>query len=255
MEQFDITCTATLRPELLRRTFESHKKYLFGSSIQKARLIINIDMVGTNCPKQSQDALSEIFDFIHSMNFYTVSWNIGLPGNFAKAWFWCMNQLDISKPIFFNLEEDWEMVRPVNFEEMYDVMVKNPIIAHLRLSQFPSTINRLKNWNKFLSWNGTFFEVNSDEAGTIGWCGHPGLTRTKFMMECLLHMDKEKNPEKQIKHHNPKIREIIDKSVFGCWHEQDCPAAIIDIGREWMVKHGWVKAGSKAFFTTWERTD
>lgn len=255
MELFDITCTATLRPELLRRTFESHKKYLFGESIHCARLIINVDLVGVDDQDQGRKALSEIFDFIHGMNFYTVKWNIGQPGNFAKAWFWCMDQLDPKKEFFFNLEEDWELIEPIDFQKMAALMKLDPYIAHLRLSQFPSTHNRLKNWNKFLVWEGSYFRVLYEEAGSIGWCGHPSLNRIDFMKACLPYMDRSKNPEKQIKHHIPGIRDIINHHTFGSFHPQDTPPAVVDIGRDWMIRNNWKKAGNKAFFTNWERNE
>jgi len=56
MDDFDIICTATLRPELLKKTFDSHIKYLFKDDIKKANLILNVDMIGT---KKSTDAFDK----------------------------------------------------------------------------------------------------------------------------------------------------------------------------------------------------
>jgi hypothetical protein len=252
MHIYDITIQATLRPELLERTLSSHVKHLFGPCIEKARLIMNIDLVG--CDSSVMDEkLNQIYHIIDKYPFHDFKINECREPNFAHAWFWCMEQLE--SDLFFNLEEDWEMTMDLDFKKMIDMMNKHPRLAHLRLSSFISTNVTCKNWNKFLGWNGEFFEVKSEDKCVIGWCGHPSLNKTVFMNECLPLMDRNANPEKQIKGRRFKhpMNDILDYWRFGSFHPQNAKKAVIDIGRAWMIEHGFAKKGNKAFFTEWER--
>jgi hypothetical protein len=249
---FDITCTATLRPELLERTLSSHVKYLFKECIEKARFIINIDIAGEE-DKNKQDKLVE--DILRIIDYYPFTgfeMRIGNPPHFPSAFLWCMEQA--KSELLFHLEEDWELTMPIDFNKMHQMFYQYKDLVHLRLSQFTST-DRIKMWNKFVDHNGDFFEVNQDLKGVIGWCGHPGFTRTKFMKDCLEFIDPKINPEKQIKgrRYVHPINTIVNMSKFGCFHPKNSPPAVIDIGREWMVKNNFKKKGNKAFFVEWEK--
>ena len=249
----DLTCTATLRPDLLKMTFDSHVENLFGDKVKEMHLIINIDKVGHN--GNCNNALVETFKIIESYPFADYSINVSETPHFGRAFYWCMNQ--INQDLFFHLEEDWRLSKRIDFEKMIELMQNEEKLVHLRLSAFTSTFLKLKNWNKFLIWNGRYFEVFPELKGSIGWCGHPSLNKTFFMKECLKYYDPERNPEKQIKgkKYNHPMNELFASCNFGSFHERNCDPAIEDIGRKWMVKHGWVKSGNKAFFTQWERVE
>lgn len=251
----DITCTATLRPELLERTLTSHIKNLFGESyIKYFRLIINIDLIGHDETDSDRDyRLNKIFDLLQSIKFRDLKINVSESPSFANAWFWVMGKVE--SDLFFNLEEDWELAIPINFQKMKMLMTSDESLVHLRLSQFKSEDQSLKNWNKFLFWNGAYFQVKDEEKGSIGWCGHPSLNSTLFIKQCMKYMRPDINPEKQIKHHYDGIRQLIEKSRFGSFHPRNTEPAEIDIGRNWMIEKGFAKAGNKAFFDTWEKTE
>lgn len=248
-KDFDITTTATLRPELLKRTFDSHIKYLFGDQIKNAHLHINIDYAG--CDKDLVlNKLNEIFTYLSSLGLKEVNINTCEVPHFPSAFCWCMNQ--IGHPLTFHLEEDWELNKPIDFEDMIRQFELNNDLVHLRLSAFNSTEkHQIKCWNKFCEWNGSWYEVPQNLRGTIGWAGHPSLNRTSFLLYFAKKIDKSKNPEKQIKGNYPIIRE----SRFGIYHKQLSPKAVIDIGREWMVKNSYVKKGNKAWFTNWRKAE
>lgn len=252
-ERFDITCTATLRPELLDRTFSSFTKYLFKERITCARLVINIDMAGAE-PDEHEKKFLEVMEVISNYPFCKTEIRVGRDPHFPTAYCWCMDEIE--NKYFFHLEEDWELLFPIDFEVMWGLFEKHGELAHLRLSQFTSEEFRCKNWNKFLVWNGEFFEVPLDEKLVIGWAGHPSLNRLSFIKECLPYINRMANPEKQIK---GKIHQCITQSInahrFGSFHPQNSPNSIVDIGREWMVNNGWIKAGNKAWFTNWERSN
>jgi hypothetical protein len=154
MREFDITCTATLRPELLRRTFMSHTHNLFKEDISNATLHINIDYVGGENKKDCAKRLDDIFQIIDvDIPFRNINVNVSYDPDFSKAFFWCMDQIR-STDLFFHLEEDWELNLELDWGRMVGLFDEDQRLAHLRLSAFPSTSYRLKNWNKFNDWNG-----------------------------------------------------------------------------------------------------
>lgn len=253
IQDFNITTTCTLRPELLQKTLTTFTDNLFKEHLQKAHLLLNIDYAGIhniNNKEEINGKLVQIYDILDSFDFKEYEINYGNPAHFPTAFMWTMH--NIKFPLFFNLEEDWELLYEIDFEKMVSMFEKYQDLAHLRLSFFPSTEKTCKNWNRFLEWNGDFFEVPENLKGTIGWCGHPSLNNSNFMKYCLPYMSASSNPEKQIKGHNMAISRIIDRHRFGSFQEQNKPKAINDIGREWMVKNNFRKKGSKAFFVEWE---
>jgi hypothetical protein len=53
----------------------------------------------------------------------------------------------------------------------------------------------MKNWNRWVPWNGEFYEIKEEERHRIGVCGHPTLFRKKFIDNVLPFLDPTKNPE------------------------------------------------------------
>ena len=253
IDRFDITMTATLRPELIKRTLESHIEYLFKEHIKKARLIINIDPAGAESPEEITDLKEYIWDLISFFPFYKADVRTPKTSHFPTAFWWCMKQ--IREPLFFHLEEDWELLQEIDFEKMVSLFSEYPKLVHLRLSAFGSETDKMKNWNKWIPWNGAFFEVPDNLKGVIGWAGHPALNRTYFMRRVLPFVNLESNPEKQIKGHTPFVKEFIPEYSFGCFHKPNTPKALVDIGRTWMKEKGYQKKGSKAFFVNWEKIE
>lgn len=252
MDSFDITCTATLRPELLDVTLSSHVKYLFRQCIEKAHLIINIDFAGVEDYLIGDKKLEDILRIIDCYPFANVTMRIGKPPHFPTAFMWCMEQT--RQQWVFHLEEDWRLTMPIDFEKMMEVMYVNKRLAHLRLSAFQST-DRMKCWNKFIDWNGDYFQVPADLKPVIGWAGHPSLNRRSFIKEVMPFVDVRANPEKQIKGRRYKhpLNGIFAYYEFGVFHKRNTPKAEEDIGRKWMVDNRYIKAGNKAWFTNWER--
>lgn len=251
---FDLVMVATLRPELLKTTLNSFKENLFQNRLKQTKLIINLDMVGSE-ENHVYENYMEIQSILYNLKFKEILLRVSNKPHFGIAWFWAMVQA--RSELIFYLEEDWQLLKQVNFDKMLKLFREDEKLVHLRLSQFASRDTTCKNWNKFLVWNGKYFEPKIEEKGLLGFCGHPSLNRRSFLRNCMLYMDPYANPEKQIKTHRipTEIDDLINESNFGSFIKPNEPAQIIDLGRIWMQKHGWIKQGNKAFFTTWERSE
>lgn len=243
--------TATLRPELIQKTFHTFNKYLFGKHANKGRLIINIDLVGADDIDYTR---IQIWNILKKLPFGQRIVRISPEPNFANAFYWCMNQLQYE--YVFHLEEDWQLLCPIGFEQMISIMNENPSIAHLRLSQFKSNSKCIKAWQNHAYWNGYFFEYDDKIKQVDGWAGHPSINRTSFMKRVNKIIDPHNNPEKQIKGScSKRMFDLIQEHRFGIYHFQNHEPAIKDTGRQWMIDNNYRKAGNKAWFTNWEKTE
>jgi hypothetical protein len=236
--QIDVTITATLRPEILLKTVDSFMHNLL--SEQDCKCILNIDPVGWSKPQDIYDICRDYFPKVVLREARTP--------NFGAAFKWCWEQ--VSAPWVLHLEDDWELKREIDIHDMVKIILTHNL-ALLRLPQFKSGEREMKNWNKFFPWNGVYYEC-PDKIG-LGFCGHPSLIRWSFVNNTVHHLNENKNPEKQFHVKTGPIAEEVQKWNFGVYGKPGWGLVIQDLGRKWMVKNGWRKKGSKAFFLEWER--
>lgn len=244
----DITITATLRPGVLEKTLSSFHTRMFKPTMHLINnVFVNIDQVGPGTVNSVTDVCEKYFPR-RKLTIRTSA-----KPSFPKAFIWTWSQtLSTNSACVFHLEDDWELLREVNLQRLFLILYLYPDLASLRLSAFSSGTHIMKCWDKFISWNGTFFEIPPNLRGLLGFCGHPSLIRKEFIQYVLPHLDDTKNPEKQIKGGHSVIGAYINGHRFGVYQEQDSPAMVRDIGRQWMIKAGYRKSGSKAWFTQWE---
>ena len=240
----DITMTAVRRPEILKRTLHSFYRHMLAPIIDRCRLIINIDPIGDPI------ASYELCDIAQGY-FSRVTVNLPMEPDFPKAFLWTWAQS--SAPWVFHLEDDWELLAPVDITAMIAAMGKNPTLASMRLPFFDSAATSMKNWNLWFPWNGKYFTCPQDLRQAAGFCGHPSLLRGEFVRRCTSLIDTRLNPEKQFHgDNNALIMEGLNWD-YGVWGQPNSKKVLADIGAEWKVKNKFQKAGSKAFFTQWEK--
>jgi hypothetical protein len=238
----DITMTACRRAAILERTLASFKRHLFKDA--DAQLIMNVDPVGP-------DRLVTVLKVAWREFPGSVLTRAAAQPSFPKAFKWAWSTT--SAPWVFHLEDDWELLCPVSLGHMIQIMEEHPDLAVLRLPWRPTGFQAMKNWRYFFPWNGQFFECPSTLRWEVGFCGHPSLIRGDFVRKAAQLLNDEQNPEKQFHYWNKPLIEEVVRWRFGVFAKQNQDAAVQDIGREWMQENDWQKAGTKAFFTHWER--
>jgi hypothetical protein len=233
---------ATRRSGLSDRTFRSFRKNLFKR--HQVNAILNVDPVGPDPDPLGVVAAVERY-------FNLVQWHSpdqpSFPEAFKRLW-----SAQIPGDYVFWLEDDWEMVVSGDLSSMIRIMDDNPDLAFLRLPWKPTGSIGMKNWKYIFPFTGLFFECPASLRREVGFCGHPSLIRAEFVRNCAPWIDGTKNPEKQFHYGRPELLQEVDRWRFGVFGFPNQPAAILDIGRDWMIKNGYRKAGSKAFFTQWE---
>lgn len=246
----NITMTAICRPELHERVLKSFCEKMFYPALEKDPSLtfdihINLDPIGTGTKQDTNDLLIQAFrhDFIDLYESETA--------NFGRSFNYVWNaSTHCGADFTFHLEDDWELLQPVDLLNLIKIMQKYPNLQILRLNAFGSKSTYSKNWNKFVYHNGIFFEVKPEDRGLLGFTGHPSLIRQSFVNEVAPKLNPNRNPEKQIKGKNPIFKHLFqDPYIYGVWGERGKGPIVRDIGRQWMIKNGYRKKGSKAWFT------
>jgi hypothetical protein len=237
-----LSMTACRRPEIMERTVRSFGRYM--PELIKATAIVNIDPAGGDFGD------GETCAHIIRSSFRLQRYFQPHAPSFAKAFIKVWSVASVADYVF-HLEDDWELLRPVSLDRMVEVLEAEPDLAVLRLPWKAAGDTAAKQWKVWFPWNGTYFECPPNARREVGFCGHPSLIRGEFVRQAVNVLDPSSNPEKQF-HHGPAA-EIVDQWRFGVWGPPNSGPAVKDIGREWMVKNGYKKAGNKAFFDTWER--
>ena len=249
----NITMTAIRRPELHERVLKSFCEKMFYPAMEKDRTlklypIMHIDPIGCKnwISEDSYDILKKYF--IRNITYIESNNRTAHFGySFKEVWQESKNNM---ADFTFHLEDDWELLKPVDLLNLIRIMQKFPHLQIMRLNMFSSGNLVTKNWNKFIPWNGVFFEVTPPDRGLLGFTGHPSLIRQSFVNEVAPKLNPDSNPEKQIKGKNPKFKRLFQYPyTYGVWGERGKGPIVRDIGREWMIKNGYRKKGSKAYFT------
>lgn len=241
----DITMTATLRPEIIEKTLQSFRAKLFHDV--DAQVIVNVDPVG---PGSVDDVLGVVYG-----NFPVKAVRTPREASFAKAFKWAWSMADAE--YVFHLEDDWLLARPVDIRKLMGILQIEQI-ASVRLPQFAAGLETMKNWNKIFRRAGRYYYEPPQGEDWLGFCGHPTLIKGEFVRRCAPLIDENLNPEKQFHSGNPELNKEFGKwkyVVYGEPADPPSPPLVIDIGRQWMVKSGWTKAGNRAWFTKWERAN
>jgi hypothetical protein len=245
---------ATKRMDVLYKTISSMMEKLLWRSACDA--IVNVDPIGreSDTPLKVIKLVELFIPVIFSRE--------ALQPHFGAAFYALWNMAaDRYKEYdyVFHLEDDWQMLQDVDIRDMVKILEDDhePDLALLRLPQFRSTKDSMKNWDKHFPWNGYrgYFECPDELRQEVGFCGHPSLIKMEYVKNCAPLIDSAINPEKQFHGDNPNLVEEVMKWRYGVFSQPNHPNYIQDLGREWMVKNKFRKAGSKAFFTEWEKVE
>ena len=109
-ETVDFCTTAMIRPELLRRTYESFTEKLLDIPWDDTQLFLNVDPLPPGDAEKVVAVAKEFFGHVTSRT----------PDkpNFAAAVKWCWSSA--GAPFLFHLEDDWVLRRPVSINALLE---------------------------------------------------------------------------------------------------------------------------------------
>jgi len=213
----DITTSATVRPDILERTFSSFRENLLNDN-HEYRLVINIDPIG-ELDKTPDDVLA-----VARKHFSNVIHRIPESPCFTDAVMWCWGQAE--SDLIFHLEDDWEMVRAID------------------LDQLLATISELPKYDSFLLCRRKMKGSNdsTNRVQTVSRLSlNPNFIRKRFVHKAITLMSVSKNPEKQLRKVDPECGPFIKSTHHVRYTEQGSGIIVRDIGREWIEKMRYAK--------------
>jgi hypothetical protein len=239
----DITMTSVIRPDILRKTLESFCSNLFYDDKYSYRLIMNIDSIGEDKdPMEMVEVAQSFFDNILYRFSHTPSFSD------AVMWVWSR----IFGDYVFHLEDDWIMLRQIPLVEMIRILEKNDDLACLHFLK--KDISNRKRMNLF----GTSYVYKDNyyiSRKPFGFSLNPVLVRAKFLNQILPNMDHNKNPEKQIRVKNEKMKEILYDWKYGIYSKPGQTKTVSGKnGFHWRVDNNFVKP-EKGSFLTWVKEE
>lgn len=241
-KMIDITMPTTLRPSLLDRTLESFTKKIFMDK-DRYRFIFNVDPIGERGCK-SEDVVSVAYKY-----FDNILYNIAEEPSFPRAFKWCWNHAETE--FIFHMNEDWELVRSINIDDMIDILKNNSNIACLRLLK----LNVPKNLKFFRSMYVDKGQYLQAENRAVSCSTNPQLIKKAFYTQARKYLLDDANPEKQFRSWHKKMFENVTRHWdYAVYAKIGDKASIKDIGEEWKKKHGYIKNGESKFFTKWEKS-
>lgn len=242
--KIDITMTATLRPNLIRKTLKSYWKNLF-SEYQDSfdyRLIINIDPIGENIKAKEIIKHCQIY-------FENIVVNVPKEPSFPKAVKWVWNQCDAD--FVFHLEDDWLLDRSIKLSKMVKILNKYPNLACLRLCKYDIPKKEVTSiFNCRYSYNTDGFYIAEDRKSQFGL--NPCLIKMQFVDQSRKLMIDTINPEKQFRYGNSIMKNVVMSWDYGIFANPGDKALAIDNGIRWKFDNRFKKPDSKTFLV-WEK--
>jgi len=242
-DMIDITMTATVRPDIIRRTLKSYCKNLLQER-DRYRLIINIDPVGEDIKPEKVIKTCESF-------FKNIVFNIPKEPSFPKAVIWTWNQVE--SDFAFHLEDDWLLEKYIDINDMIRILNKYKEIACLRLSKYniPNS-KRIKLFNAVYKYNEDGFYLAFDSKKQFGL--NPVLIKKSFIKQALPLMVDNKNPEKQFRFNNPKMSDFVLRWKYAIYSRPGWRALAIDNGVNWKYSNKFVKPNTGTFLV-WQKKE
>ncbi len=213
----NFTTTATVRPDILEKTYKSFTNKLVGIDFSKTTIYINIDLLPNTKEINSVIEVSKKY-------FGNVIYNLPDLGNFTAALNWAWEKAN--SDVIFNLEDDWILEEEVNVNKIIRTFDNDDKLFQIALRAYPYPYDKVS-----LS---------------------PSFLHKRFYKKIAGNLDENKNPEVQLRGKNFGI-EMPGLGIANKGRIITSTKKIIikDIGREWIKDKGYKKPDKKSNFNSW----
>jgi len=243
MDKIDICMTAVLRPKIINETLDLIIKNVCNGNTNRFTLILNIDPIGENIKPAKIVKIAK-------KKFKNVIFNISQTPSFPRAVKWIWEQS--TTPYIFHWEDDVNILREINVDNMIEILKKYKQLSSLRLykANIPNKLTMLT-FNCKWKYNKDGFYLASDWKKQFGL--NPILIKKLFIKEAVKLMKDNINPEKQFRYSQKYMRPLIKKWQYGIYG-QPGDIRLIDgrKGQRWKNKIHLDKPKGKTFIE-WEK--
>jgi len=211
------TTTATIRPEILELTYASFKKNLRGVNMRDCCLYLNIDPA----PKDSVDRIAEVVSVAKSFFGQVVTRTPKQP-NFCSSvkWLWGSS----SSEYIFHLEDDWDMIFPVDLNNVIRMFQEKASLQQVRLRK-------------------------PGKEDTLHLYGlSPCIIRKSFYSVAARKLSDAANPERQLRHAEKIGLPAKSSKTVRVWPNY---IVVADIGQTWRKSRNIDKGPDENKFVAW----
>jgi hypothetical protein len=243
MEKIDITMTATLRFQIVEQTLVSIIDKIVQGQNDRYRLIINIDNAGENIKQKEIVKIAEKY-------FNNIIFNCPEMPSFPKAVKWVWGQATAN--YIFHIEDDWNITRKIDVDDMISILNKYDKLSSLRLSKYRTPNKDVVEhawvgcWD-YIKEDGFYLCRNWENVLSL----NPNMFKRRFIEEAIPKMVSDVDPEKQFRDTQKYMRDVIKNWKYGIYSKPGDPPSIIDCGKVWRSTYRLKKG--KQFFITWEK--
>lgn len=211
-EILSFTTTATNRPEILDRTYNSFSKNVIDIDLKKYKLIINID------PLPSSEKIEDVIR-VAKKYFGEVVYNIPEKANFTSAINYLWSKADAD--YIFHIEDDWLLIEKIELLKITKQLSENENLLQCILRAY-----------------GYKYEKMALSPSVIKKCLY-----NKIGGRLNINL----NPEIQLRDIGITKYEINKTRLSVCGEHP----IVEDIGRDWIENSGFKKPSEKFKFNSW----
>lgn len=207
MDKIDICMTAVLRPKLIAETLDLIIKNVCDNDTSRFTLILNVDPIGENIKPAKIVKIAK-------KKFENVIFNIPKKPSFPIAVKWIWEQS--TAPYIFHWEDDVNILRKINIDNMIEILKKYDQLSSLRLykGNIPNKLT-ISIFNCKWKYNKDGFYLASDWKKQFGL--NPILIKKSFIKEAVELIKDNINPEKQFRYSQKYMRSLIKKWQYGIY--------------------------------------
>jgi len=213
------TTTATYRPELLEKTFNSFTKKIKDLDFSKIHLIINFDPLPIYNLNKKNDLIQICKNYFGKVTFIFSN-----KGNFPLALKHVWEKTETE--YVFNLEDDWILLEDIKIFDLLKILEKNPLAIGVNLNAYLFNLDK--------------YRIRLS----------PGILKGSWVRNVSKILTDEMCPEQQLR---KKLSNEMKLPLLN-YPEYDIikngRVIVKDIGREWRASKGLNRTATD--FTTWK---
>ena len=217
-----VVTTATIRPDILKQTYQSFSDNIIDIDFKKLKLFLNIDPL----PKAKIGEIDAVVSVAESF-FGEVILNTPERASYPRAVKWLWGKASNHQYIF-DLQDDWVLNQEIKIIDAVRKITGRAKGVTLNSYNF-------KRWPDLL-------------------CMSPTIFTGEYIRKVVKHLKDDISPERYLRHITKHPLRIANHMI-GYTAKYPSPETIIvsDIGREWMKNNKQKKHNPSGKFTTWEK--
>ena len=222
MDKIDITTISTIRPKIIKQTFQSLKEHM--CSGLDFRLIMDIAPVGANNGDTREDVMRVAHDFFPYHVFRTIKVSRQAE---AQKWVW----RTAASPYVIQWEDDWQLLRRVCVNSVCSIFA-DPLVAMVFFDREGKSVKDYK------GYKGMFKQVDENlyqRTKYLNFGGPPAIVNREFISRSMPYLRDDECFD--VTCERPDAQWFLRGWKFYVLTHPDGPY-VRDLGKAWLKANG-----------------